>query len=288
LNKLVTKKKIMLPVTAVMLLALGVAGCSNDDEADNNDDNNDNTPTLSGTINEAGSTTVQPLAEKLAAAFKVLYPNVNVVIGGGGSSVGVKSATDGTVEIGAVSRELKDTETGLTKYLLAKDGIAIVVHPDNTAVANLTVDQVRDIFSGVITNWSQVGGPDKAIHVMAREEGSGTRTAFEELVMGEGVRIVANAVLQNSNGALKTALAGDKDAIGFISFGYIDSSVKALSINGIAATSENGKNGTYPIIRPLYFLTKGTPSELVQAFLDYCMSDAVQQIITEEGYLSVN
>jgi phosphate transport system substrate-binding protein len=247
-------------------------------------------PELSGAITESGSTTVQPLAEKLANAFTTANPKVKIVIQGGGSAVGIKAANDGTVDIGAASRELTSSDPALQKFLLCRDGIAIIVSPSNP-VTDLTKQQIVDIFSGKITNWKDAGGQDKSIHVVAREEGSGTRTAFQELVMGKDaagkdVIIVKNAILQNSSGAIMQTVAGDAQAISFDSFGYVDKTVKALSIGGVAATSDNAKTGKYPIIRPLYFLTKNAPTGLVKTFLDYCQSDAAQKMIVTEGYIS--
>ena len=238
-----------------------------------------------GTITENGSTTVQPLAEKLAGAFKAKNPDVNVVIQGGGSAVGIKSVNDGTVDIGAASRELTASDPTLVKHLLARDGIAIIVHPSNP-VTGLTKEQIIGIFAGNITNWSQVGGQNKSIDVVAREEGSGTRTAFQDLVMGKAL-IKSDAILQNSNGFLKTAVSSDSQAIGFISMGLVGSSVKALTINGVAATEENAKNGTYPVVRPLYFLTKTQPTGIVKDFIDFCTGPDGQKIVAEEGYITV-
>jgi phosphate transport system substrate-binding protein len=240
-----------------------------------------------GEITEAGSTTVQPLAEELANAFMAEHSDVEITVQGGGSSVGVKSAADGTVDIGAASRELKSEEKtlGLVEHVLARDGIAIVTHPTQT-VSGLTKEQVMQIFAGEITNWSQIGGSDATINVVSREEGSGTRAAFEEMVMGEEV-IVATAILQPSNGAVRTTVAGDPDSIGFLSFGYLDSSVKSLSVDGVAGTVENAKNGTYPIVRPLLLLTKGEATGLVKDFIDYCLSDEGQQIVAKD-YITVN
>jgi phosphate transport system substrate-binding protein len=243
---------------------------------------------LTGKITEAGSTTVQPLAEELANAFMAEHPDVGITIQGGGSSVGVKSASDGTVDIGAASRELKPEEKtlGLVEHVLARDGIAIVTHPSQT-VSGLTKEQVKQIFAGEITNWSEVGGSDATINVVSREEGSGTRAAFEEMVMGEDAVITATAILQPSNGAVRTTVAGDPDSIGFLSFGYLDSSVKSLSIDGVAGTVENAKNGSYPIVRPLLLLTKGEATGLVKQFIDYCLSDEGQQIVAKD-YITVN
>jgi phosphate transport system substrate-binding protein len=226
------------------------------------------------------------VAEKLAGAFTSIHPKVKVVIQGGGSSVGVKSAAEGTVDIGAASRELKEEEKGqVIAHVLAKDGIAIAVHPSQT-VANLTKEQVKDIFSGKINNWSQVGGANKTINVVAREEGSGTRAAFEEMVMNKEV-IVATAILQTSNGAVRTTVAGDPNAIAFLSFGYLDESVKSLSIDGVAGTVANAKNGTYPIVRPLLFLTKSQPVGIVKEFIDYCLGPEGQAIVAKE-YITIN
>lgn len=217
-------------------------------------------------------------------------PKVKVTIQGGGSGVGIKAANDGTVDIGASSRELTKDDPTLNKILLARDGIAIIVNPANP-VTGLSKTQVRDIFAGNITNWNQVGGPDKEIHVAAREEGSGTRTAFQEMVMGKdangnAINISNKAILQSSSGAILQVVKGDAQSISFDSFGYVDASVKALAIDNIAASAENAKNGTYPVVRPLYFLTKSQPTGLVKAFLDFCQSPAAQTIIAKEGYIT--
>ncbi len=245
---------------------------------------------LSGTVTVAGSTTVQPLAELLAEEFTSQNPDVEVIISGGGTSVGITSVNNGSVDIGSASRELKSDEPQLVKRLLARDGIAVVVAPGNP-VTGLTKTQVRDIFSGVITNWKDVGGPDHAINVVVRESGSGTRTAFEEMVMAKpepAVAIASTALEQNSNGGVKQVVGGESHAIGFISFGYIDSTVKALAIDGVTATGDNAKSGTYPIVRPLYFLTREEPEGLVKDFIEFCLSEAGQAIVAEEGYISVD
>jgi phosphate transport system substrate-binding protein len=243
-----------------------------------------------GSISLAGSTTVQPVAEKLAEAFGAANPDVKIDVAGGGSSVGVKSAGQDTVDIGMASREIKPSELEeypeLRIYTIARDGIAIVVHP-GVGVDELTKDQVRDIFAGTITNWSEVGGPDKMIIVVSREEGSGTRGAFEEMVMGDEAVIVDTAILQPSNGAVKTTVSTTEDSIGFLSFGYLDDSVKALAIDGVDATVENAMSGTYPIVRPLNMMTNGEPGEPAKAFLDFVLSDEGQAVVEEEGYLPV-
>jgi len=247
-------------------------------------------PELSGRVSVAGSTTVQPLAEKLAEAFRAKYPKVQIDIQGGGSSVGVKSAGEGTADIGTVSREVKAEEMqqfpDLKVHTIALDGIAIVVNR-NVSVAGLTKDQVRGIFAGQITNWKEVGGADAPILVVSREEGSGTRTAFEELVMGKDTPIAATALLQPSNGAVRTTVTTTPDSVGYLSFGYLDSSVTALTIEGVEPTTENVLNKNYPISRPLNMLTKGEPAGVVKAWLDWILGPDGQRVVADEHYIPV-
>ena len=248
-------------------------------------------PEPAAQISVAGSTTIQPIAEKCAEAFKSVRPDVQIDVQGGGSSVGVKSAGEGTVDVGMASREIKDSELDefpeLNIFVIAQDGIAIAVNP-GVAVDGLTKDQVQEIFAGTITNWSEVGGPDKPIVVVSREEGSGTRGAFEEMVMGkEGPPIVDTAILLPSNGTVRTTVSTTDDSIAYLSFGYLDESVKALAIDGVEATVDNALSGEYPVVRPLNMMTQGAPSELVQAWLDFVLSAEGQQIVAEEGYLAV-
>ncbi len=244
---------------------------------------------LSGQLSIAGSTSVQPLAEKLAEVFTTANPDVQIDIQGGGTSVGVKSAGDGTVDIGTASRDLKDEERqtypDLVSTTIARDGIAVIVNPDVTVDA-LTKAQVRDIFAGVITNWSEVGGTDAPIVVVSREEGSGTRSAFQEMVMGgEEPVIVDTAILQPSNGALLTTVATTPASIGYLSFGYLDESVKALSVDGVEPTVENALSGVYPVVRPFNVLTNGAPAGLAKAWIGWILSDAGQAVAAEDGYL---
>ncbi len=240
---------------------------------------------LSGSVSVGGSTTVQPLAQALADAFQKKHPDVGITVAGGGTAAGIKGANEGTFDIGAASRDLKSGEPELITHLLAKDGIGIITSPGNT-VTNLTKAQVVGIFKGTITNWQDVGGPNHKINVFVRESGSGTRTAFQELVMGSE-NITNSALEQTSSGAIKQAVSGDSNAIGFESLAYVDSSIKALDIDGVPATQANAKDGTYPIVRPLYFLTKEQPTGLVKDFIDFCQSTEGQQIVEDNGYIAV-
>ena len=241
-------------------------------------------------ITVAGSTSVQPLAEVLAEAYMGAHPETRITVQGGGSSVGVKSAGEGIVEIGNASRNVKDEEfdtyPDLMVHTIARDGIAIVVHPD-VPVDGLTKEQVKGIYEGSITTWSEVGGPDASIVVVGREEGSGTRGAFGDLVMGdEEFAMVETAILQPSNGAVRTTVSTTPYSIGFVSFGYLDGSVKALAIDGVEATVDNALGGKYPVVRPLNMLTKGEPSGAVESWLDFILSQDGQAIVAEEGYIA--
>ena len=245
---------------------------------------------LTGEISIAGSTTVQPLAERLAAEFTAIHPRVRITVQGGGSSTGIKSAGQGTVNIGTASREVKDEEMAnfpnLKVFPIARDAIAIVTHPD-IPLDGITLEQARGIFAGKINNWKEVGGPDAYVIVVAREEGSGTRAAFEEIVMREEALITATAIFQPSNGAIRTTVSTTPHSIGFLSFGYLSQSVKPLAINGVALTKENASNGAYPIVRSLNMLTNGEPKGLVKLFLDYVLSPEGQAVVEEEGYIAV-
>jgi len=247
---------------------------------------------LPGQLQLAGSTTVQPLAEKLAEAFMAMNPDLVIEIQGGGSSVGVTSAGEGTVDIGNASRAIKDSEIeefpNLQVFTIAYDGIAIVTHPD-TQLGSLSVEQVRNIFAGEITNFSEVGDPDAPITVVSREEGSGTRAAFEELVMEDGEEekvITEKALLQQSNGQVRTTVATTPNSIGYLSFGFLDDSTRGVPIDGVEPSVANVKSGDYPIFRPLNMLTNGEPGALAKAFLDFVLSEDGQAIVAED-YITV-
>ncbi len=245
---------------------------------------------FSGSISITGSTTVQPLAESLADSFMAANRQIEVTVQGGGSSVGIKSAGEGTTDIGTASLDIKATEFNqypeLVVLVIARDGIAIVVNKD-VPVIGLTIDQVRAIFSGEITNWNAVGGPDQYIFAISREEGSGTRDAFEKLVMGEDALISERLIFQPSNGAVRTTVATTPFSIAYLSFGYLDDTVKPLSIDGVEANEANVCNGSYPVVRSIHMLTKAEVKGTTKAFLEFVMSTEGQLMIREEGFIPV-
>jgi len=246
---------------------------------------------LSGTVVIAGSTSVQPLSEELAAAFMAANPGVKIEIQGGGSGVGIKAAQEKIADFGSSSRELKDEEkaTISNEYIIAKDGVAVILDPTNT-VADLTLDQIKQIFTGKITNWKEVGGADAAIVVVSREEGSGTRGAFVEITKvsekdaaGTAVdNTTKDALVQPSTGAVKQTVASTPNTIGYVSIGALDDTIKAIKVEGVDATEENVLAGDYKISRPFLYLSNTELTPAAQAFLDFILSAEGQAIVAAD------
>jgi phosphate transport system substrate-binding protein len=271
------------------LLLLGAAlasGCSKKESTTTPDNSAPPSSALTGTLTIAGSTSVQPFSEVLAEKFKEKNKQVQINVQGGGSSVGVEAAISGAAGIGSASRELTaDEKTKLKGTTIALDGIAIVVNPANTVKALKTAD-VMNIYLGNIKNWKELGGPDAPITVVSREDGSGTREAFTTLVMNKK-DIIKTAIIQNSTGAVRTTVAGDKNAIGYVSLANLNKDVKALDIDGIVASVENVQNGTYKLQRPFLYLTKEAPAGLAKAFIDFILSPEGQKILVDEGAIGL-
>ena len=249
----------------------------------------ESTADLSGSISMVGSTSMEKLANALSEAFMEEYPDVTVTAEFVGSGAGIEAVTNGTADIGNSSRSLKDEEkaAGVVENVVAINGIAVCVDPANE-VADLTKEQLTNIYNGTVTNWKEVGGADEPIIVIGREAGSGTRGAFEELVDLKDACKYANEL--DSTGAVIAKVASTPGAIGYASLDALDDSVKALSLEGVEATAENIKAGNYFLSRPFVMATKGEISEqndLVQAWFDYVMGDEGQQIASEVGLITV-
>ena len=247
------------------------------------------TADLSGSISMVGSTSMEKLANALSEAFMEEYPDVTVTAEFVGSGAGIEAVTNGTADIGNSSRSLKDEEkaAGVVENIVAIDGIAVCVDPANE-VADLTKEQLTNIYNGTVTNWKEVGGADEPIIVIGREAGSGTRGAFEELVDLKDACKYANEL--DSTGAVIAKVASTPGAIGYASLDALDDSVKALSLEGVEATAENIKAGNYFLSRPFVMATKGEISEqndLVQAWFDFVLGDEGQQVASEVGLITV-
>jgi len=236
-------------------------------------------------ITIAGSTAFQPFCEKLAETYMAQHLEARIDVQGGGSSMGVQSALLGAAQIGMADMVDLPAEAkqALTSTVVARDGLALIVHPSN-AVPGLSSEQARRVFAGEVKNWKDVGGADSAITVISREDGSGTRKSFEALVLGKS-KLAPNALIQDSNGAIREAVSGDPRSIGYLTIGLVNEKVKALKLDGIEPTNENVISGRYKIARPVFFLTKGEPTGLVKSFIAFVLSPQGQAMIHKDGLI---
>jgi phosphate transport system substrate-binding protein len=234
----------------------------------------------------AGSTSVQPFAEKLAEIYMDMNPKLVINVQGGGSTAGIKACREKAAQIGTSSRELHKDEGDLTRIVIAKDGIAVIVNPLNPVKA-LTTQQLRGIFSGEIRSWARFGWVDKPIYFVNREEGSGTRDAFETLVMKKG-EISDEALVQDSNGSVREIIANNPQAIGYISFGIVNHQVKTLAVDSIHPTLATIKSNQYNLTRPFIFVLPSQPTPLALQFVDFVLSKEGQGILEKEGLTGVH
>ena len=241
-------------------------------------------PALTGEITVSGSTSVEKVGMALGDEFMALNPGVDFTYEGIGSSGGVKNANDGTTMIGTASRNIKDSEKeyGLTEQVLAFDGIAVIINPANS-VSDLTLEQVQGVYLGEITNWKELGGEDAEIAVVSREDGSGTRGAFEELVEFEDM-LTASAIIKEGNGNVQTTVAGNPLAMGYVSFTYLDETVKGVAIEGVMPSVEAVLDTTYPISRPFNIIYhEENLTDAAKAWLEWVKTDDAKEIIAEKG-----
>jgi phosphate transport system substrate-binding protein len=233
----------------------------------------------------AGSTSVQPFAEKLAEIYMQEHPTARIEVQGGGSSAGVYAARQGAADLGACSRELTSKEKDLVEIPIAWDGIAVIVHASNP-LTNLPLEKLRQIYAGKITNWQELGLHAHAIHLITREEGSGTRNAFEELVMGK-VEITPAALVQDSNGSVREIVANDPNALGYISVGLVEGQVKAVAVDGVAPSRQTIKEHKYKLVRRFLLVTRLPPKGPVKEFVDFILSAKGQSILEQEGLVGI-
>ena len=277
---------LVLAVTSAIGSTLFFYGCNKA-----TDDTTTNSTSVSGTVTLSGSTSVQPLASALAEAFMEINDGVQIDIQVGGSAVGISDAMAKKVDFGMSSRELKPEETGLSQTTIAFDGIPVIVNKDVT-VSNLSSQQLKDIYTGKIKDWSEVGGTAGAIVVVGRDAASGTRGAFEELLKIDGKSPNPKAVYaqeKDSTGAVKATVQSTKNSIGYVSLESIDSTIKALTINNIAATMETVKDKSFLLVRPFLLVnSKDAPlSAASNAFISFILSVDGQKIVTDQKFVSV-
>ncbi len=246
----------------------------------------------SGSLNIAGSTTVLPLNQEWARLLMEKYPNLRISVSGGGSGHGIKSVGSGETDIGASSRDVKDKEFNeypdIKPVAVAKDSIAVIVHPSNP-LTNIMMESIAKIYAGEVTNFKEIGGPDMKIDVYTREAGSGTREYFEEIVLKKfDKEIFRGASVKPSNGEMRASVVRNPRGFAYISIGFLDDTVKGLGIDGVEPTMANVKSSDYPIVRSLYLITKGEPSRLRKLFIDFALSPEGQAVVVEQGYISVS
>ena len=267
-------------LTVLVLLSFSFSGCGNEELPAYSSE-------ISGEINGGGSTSVQKIIDAEGAEFGALHPAVKFTYSGTGSSDGIKNAANGTYSFGCASRELKESEkTDLTELVFAYDGIAVIVNDENS-VEDLTKDQIKAIYTGKITNWKEVGGEDRPIAVVSREDGAGTRTAVEEL-LDFTEQLKPSATVKEGNGNVQSTVSANPNASGYVSITFVDRSVKPLRVDGVEATMENVLNESYGLSRPflaLYNEKNLTPQ--TRAFLDFIMTDEGQTIVEKNGGISV-
>lgn len=239
-----------------------------------------------------GSTTVLPIMQIVSEAYTAANPNVDIALSGGGSGNGIKALVDGLTTIAMSSRDIKKSEIELAakkgvepvRIAVAVDALVPVVHPENS-VSSLSLEQMKDIFNGKIRNWKEVGGADAKIVVISRETSSGTYETWEGLVM-KGEKIMPEALLQASNGAVVQAVAKNRNAIGYIGIGYLNNTLKDLHIGDLVATPENAITKTWPLARELYLFTNGQPKGAVEDFIKYVLDPQKgQKAVLEAGFV---
>ncbi len=253
------------------------------------------TGTASNQLVVTGSTTILPIAEQAAEGYHKANPDTYVLVSGLGSSAGIEAVMTGTGDIGTSSRDLKEEEEGkgLVDIPVAFDGIAVIVNPSNP-VNELTSVQLRSIFSGEISNWSEVGGLDRKIDLVNRDEASGTREAFKKIVMTDDAPFDRSAVVLPGTGQVRDVVSRSEGAIGYISVGFVvprfsSRRVKALPIDGVVPSRETVTSKEYPIARTLHFFTLGEPEGLAKGYIDYVLSPEVQQgVVVDAGFVPVS
>ena len=275
------KKKVLALLSSTILVAGLAVGCGSNSGVDAKSDKEKK-------VTVSGSTSVGSPMEKLAEAFEGKNSGVKVEVQQLGSSAGIKNAIEGVSEIGMSSRDLKDEEksSGLKETIIATDGIAVITNKANK-VTDLTLDQVKDIYTGKITNWKEVGGEDAPIVVVSREDGSGTRDGFQEKVGFESEELIKDAQISDGSGNIKSTVEGNVNAIGYISFGYVDEAVNAVKVDGVEINHETVANNEYVIARPFILVNKDGISDNAQALIDFILSDEGQSILEEKGFIRV-
>lgn len=298
------RKKIAIVIAILLTGLLVIAGCGNkaanqapaDNSGANQSSNNQSSGSLgseiSGSITAAGSSALLPLVEEAAAQFMSKNPNARINVQAGGSGTGLKLVSEGSVDIGnsdIFANEKLDADKAkeLIDHKVCVVGFATVVNP-NVKVDNVTKQQLVDIFTGKITNWKELGGDDQKIVIINRPTSSGTRATFKKYALNGQEEAQGLALTEENSGSIRKAVADTPGAISYLALSYVDSSVKALKLEGVEPTKENITSGKYPIWSYEHMYTKGEPTGLTKAFLDYMVSDEVKPLVEQLGYIAIS
>lgn len=281
------RSQILVPLAIGLASCVWLQGCSSAKKNVNN-----NTNKIQGKLVLTGSSTVAPLAAEIGKRFESEHPGVRVDVQSGGSSRGISDARQGVADIGMVSRALKPEEKDLKAFSIARDGVTVILHKDNP-VTSLKDKQVVDIYTGKVTNWKQVGGKDGVITVVNKAEGRSTLELFTQYFKLKNTDIKAQVVIGDNQQGIKT-VAGNPNAVGYVSIGSAENSVangesiKLLPVAGVAATTANVQNGTFPISRPLNLVTKTEPQGLAKEFINFAQSQQVSDIVKKQNFVVVS
>lgn len=274
-------KKIKMVVSTLLvgILGMGLTACGHESIKENGSN---------VTISISGSTSVGPLMDKIAEKYEKSNDNISIEVQQTGSSAGIKDTINGVNEIGMASRELKESEASeVNGTVIAYDGIALIVNKANK-VENITKEQIKDIYTGKINNWKELGGSNAPIVVVSREEGSGTRDAFQELIGYTSEDLTKDATICDGNGNVKSTVVSNENAIGFVSFEYLTDDINPLKVDEVEPNADNVKAKTYTLSRPFIITTKeGNVTEAGQAFINYILGQDGQQVVSENGLITL-
>ncbi|MBD2493728.1 phosphate ABC transporter substrate-binding protein [Nostoc sp. FACHB-280] len=274
-------------ITVAFTIGLGLQACTQPSPTATQPTNK-----LQGKLVLTGSSTVAPLAAEIGKRFESEHPDVRIDVQTGGSSRGIADARTGVANIGMASRSLKEEEKDLQAFAIARDGVGIILHKDNP-VTSLSNQQVSDIYTGKINNWQQVNGKNAPITVVNKAEGRSTLELFLSYFQLKNNDVKASVVIGDNQQGIKT-VAGNPNAIGYVSIGTAEFiinngvTIKLLPLNGIAATTENVQNGTFPLSRPLNLVTKTQPQGLDKAFIEFAQSPQVHDIVKNQDFVPIS
>lgn len=280
------KRQVFFLLAATIALTFILSGCAGAKKQEATQSEQE----IAGNLTVVGSTAMQPLVEQAAQQFMQKHPKAQIVVQGGGSGTGLSQVAAGAAHIGnsdIFAEEKQGIDASqLVDFKVCAQGFALVAHP-GVGVDSLTKQQIKDIFTGKITNWQEVGGPNQKIVIIHRPKGSGTRATFQKYVL-EGTEDSAQGMEQDSSGAVRKVVSETPGAISYLALSYVDKSVKALKIDGVEPTVENIATGKYPFWSYAHMYTKGQPTGLTKAFIDYMLSSEVQdQLVPKMGYIPI-